>query len=635
MTIQNLKENHSYNLHFQVFASEGYSDNTMMLPNVTPKIVVETIDFADGSLQDSYIMGEMITIKAVVEPEEASVKDYTYTITDGNGNTKKGSSTDSDMSYTFPVSGTYTITITSSDNTSVEKSVTRDVRLAEPADLEYSYDDETHKVNLSWKEVESADGYTIIKTTDGSAEETLTTQTTSYADANLLSGHSYTYKVMATRTDGEGKYNSDYTDPTEKISVASSTINIQLPTNPADGKLGDILSGLSSKSIVLGDEENNSISISVSNDIGTAYKWILNNDFSIPISISKDVLITEETEGLKKNAASGTTSNSLMLIVTIGGKDYSTTGYFNVVSSNKAGKLLSVNAPDDDEIVYYNAPEQLTLTFQNSDAPQPDITWTSSNPDVMTVSDNGTVTTLQKGEDVTITATVKDTNESKTITLTPYVKATGIEFSARYQNFLIIEDVKNVGDTTTGVIATELGKSFNYNLLIGKPEDLEGNTVELSSEVIITTSDDGIISIDDNGNIKPLKSGDVTITASIDGHKDSINVTVLDLDIEVNNDGWKNATGQLVSLPGIEQYSLRIIHSNTNIEITSYLNFNWLFNNGKTSTGNSQNISGDKLEGEYRRGPDAQRGTIKIQICYNDGTQLGDIGFVSRSSNIG
>ena len=641
VTISGLKENHSYNIYFQVFTNEGYSDNTMLLPGVQPKIVVTGIDFTADSIKDSYVMGDEITISAVVTPDNASDKSYTYTITDGGTNIKSGSSADSDLSYTFPASGTYTITITSSDNPSVEKEITRDVKLAVPANFAYKYNEDSNSVDLSWNSVNSATGYTIIRTTaENNTEETLTTTDTPYSDTGLKSGYSYTYKIMATRTDGNGKYNSVYSSPTSAISVASSTINIQLPTNPTEEKLGNILANLKNESIVIGDESKNSIKISITNGIATnaTYKWILNNNISTPVSTGKDVTITADTTGLKKNAASGTTSNSLMLIVTIDGKEYSTTGYFNVISNNSAGKLLSVNTQDSDGIVYYNTPEKLTLAFENSKAPQPDITWKSSNPEVMSVSQDGTVTTLKKGEPVTITATVKDNNDSKSITLNPYVKATGIEFSARDPNFLIIEDVRNVDDTSTGVIATNLGKSFNYNLLIGKPEDSEGNTVELSSKVIITTSDDGIISIDENGNIKPLKAGDVTITASIDGYKDSINVTVLDFDIEVNNSGWKNVTGQLETLSGNltqNKYSIRIIHSNTNIEITSYLNFNWLFDNEKTSTGNSQNISGDKLEGEYRRGPDATRGIIKIKICYNDGTQLGDIGFVSRSSNIG
>ena len=641
--IEGLEANHAYNIYFQVFSNEGYSRNTALLFNKSPKIIAEDIQFTK-IFNDSYIMGESILIEGKVLPEGADDR-YTITIKKGSETIKTISASSTtpsdDRTYTLETSGIYTVTITSIDNPSISAEKEIKTKLSIPQDLSYVGSPDENGIKLRWDEVPSADGYKLIRITDGTNETEIDVkENLEYTDKDVASGHRYAYKIYAYHNDSS--LNSNASSPTNEVKISTADITIQLPEGNLN--LTGVLDKLKDKSITIGTDD--SIEISLLKDIktGAEYKWILNEKITLlsgNFAQASTLVIHADTEGLKYSAEE-LTPNSLMLTVTVNGKTESVTGYFNVINKNFAGSLIGIENESGNRIentnditVYYDSPIKLNAVFQNAEVEQPEIEWKSSNPSVMSVSQDGTVTTHQKGEAVTITVTVKDTQESKSVTLNPYVKATGISFTARDQNILIIEDIQN----DSGVIVSDLGKSFNYGLKISKPND----SIDLSSSAVITTTDPNneIIRIDEHGNITPtgLKTGDITITATIDGLSDSIKVTVLDLDIEVNNDGWETVTGKIVTLPGKvfsrNEYPIQIVHSQTSLDITNYIDFNWVFDNGKTSTSNAQDISGNGLTGTYRRGPDALRGTIKVGINYKDGQNLGSIGFISRSSNAG
>lgn len=538
VTITGLTENHIYNIKFQVIGKEGYSNNTQLLTGVQPKIVVEKIEFVNTP-NNSYTMGETITIEGKVSPDNASNKDYKITITDGNEVNKEidvtASTTPEQRTFKFETSGNYRITLTADDN---GKDVSKEikVKLATPTNLQYVGEPNESGITISWKPVESAEGYKVIRViddTDSPTEIDVQTAVT-YLDTKVDSGHTYAYKVYAYRTDNT--LNSLPTEATTTVNVSDANITIIMPESLSE--IGNVLSELKGESITIGNEDQ--IKLVIKNNIAedAYYEWILNEDFDNPIKEGnfKDAstLIISEEYDLKKNASDGNTTNSLVLRVTVNGKKETAAGYFQVINNNSAGSLTGIKTPEslENNTVYYGEPIQLEAVFANSSAEKPDVTWSSSNTDVMTVNETGLVTTHQKGEPVEITVTVNDTKETKSITLTPYVKATKISFADNLPTLLI----KSKAGVTINNEHYDYSKhtSIDMGLSVIGENNKEATTdpsISISGDDILST-ENGIISL--NGN-----TGTATITASIENEVEPVSISIIILDFDIVEGGEK------------------------------------------------------------------------------------------------
>ena len=499
VTISGLTENHTYNIKFQVIGKEGYSNNTQLLTGIQPKIVVEKIEFVNP-FNDSYTMGETITIEGKVSPDNASNKDYKITITDGNEVNKEidvtASTPSEERTFKFETSGNYTITLTSDDNNSKTESKSLKVKLATPTNLQYVGEPNELGITISWNAVVSADGYKVIRVIDGtdSPTEIDVQAAVTYLDTKVDSGHKYAYKVYAYRTT-DNTLNSLPTEATATVNVSNADITIIMPESLSE--IGNVLSELEGENITIGKGEQ--IKLVIKNDIAkdAYYEWILNEDFDNPIKEGnfKDAstLIISEEYDLKKNASDGNTTNSLVLRVTVNGKKETATGYFQVINNNSAGSLTGIKTPEslENNTVYYGEPIQLEAVFANSSAEKPDVTWSSSNPDVMSVDENtGFVTTQQKGEPVTITVTVDDTKETKSITLNPYVKAKSLEI-----NNDISSTIYFIAEKTGVEIKDSKYSQFNLGLsVIGENDKEPSATPDINF-------DKDLITLDEEGNI--------------------------------------------------------------------------------------------------------------------------------------
>ena len=455
------------------------------------------------------------------------------------------------------------------------------VKLATPTNLQYVGEPNESGITITWDLVESAEGYKVVRVINGSASGEINNNTaTTYKDTDVKSGYTYAYKVYAYRTDET--LNSLPTEATETVNVSNADITIIMPESLSE--IGDVLSELEGKSITIGNDEQ--IKIVIKNDIaeGAYYEWILNEDFDNPIKegdfATASSLIISEEYALKKNASDGNTTNSLVLRVTVNGKKETATGYFNVINNNSAGNLAEIKTPDNltNNTVYYGEPIQLEAVFKNTSAEKPDVTWSSSNPDVMSVDETGLVTTLQKGEPVDITVAVNDTEEYKMITLTPYVKATGISFAAPDVNYLIMEAHTESGDANIGVHPYGSAITFNYGLNVTTPDNKE------PSDTVSIEYDSSIISIDENGNIKPIAPGSTTIKASIEGGtiSDTITVHVHDFDVYLDNTNVLDS-GEYYSGPFAKK-TLTLSSVNQNEQLLNDLVFTWCIAGNKNTT---------------------------------------------------
>lgn len=152
----------------------------------------------------------------------------------------------------------------------------------------------------------------------------------------------------------------------------------------------------------------------------------------------------------------------------------------------------------------YNASVNDTITLKPiispNNATYQILTWTTSNRNIATV-ENGVVRCLNEGR-VTITASSR--NISSTV---------DIDISSINPSLITIENVSN-----------SVNISLNETMYLIK-KIVPNNAT--NQDVIWTSSDNSIVSVDDNGEIKGLKRGSATITVTtINGKSESVTVNV-------------------------------------------------------------------------------------------------------------
>lgn len=147
--------------------------------------------------------------------------------------------------------------------------------------------------------------------------------------------------------------------------------------------------------------------------------------------------------------------------------------------------------------------EQLKATITPSDATYRNVTWTSSNDSVASVDNSGNVTAKSIGTAV-ITATTKD-GKSADCTVTVKKKEIAIEF--------IYLDC--------GSLSIQKGKSVRITAIIGPDNTTYSKTVKWSS------SNEGVATVDSDGNVKAIAAGKTTITAeTVNGKIASCSISV-------------------------------------------------------------------------------------------------------------
>ncbi len=139
----------------------------------------------------------------------------------------------------------------------------------------------------------------------------------------------------------------------------------------------------------------------------------------------------------------------------------------------------------------------LTATINPENATNKDITWSTSNEDVATVV-NGTVTAVKAGT-TTITASV-DGKAATCVVTVSNVRVTSVKID-KVEMVLFVDAEAKLNATVT-------------------PNNATLNTVTWSSDKA------DVVSVDANGNIKALKEGTATITATADGVSGTCLITV-------------------------------------------------------------------------------------------------------------
>ena len=174
----------------------------------------------------------------------------------------------------------------------------------------------------------------------------------------------------------------------------------------------------------------------------------------------------------------------------------------NIEETRVIPKLVRASAielSESEKTVFVGDTFTITATVKPEDAFNRTVTWSSSDPSIATVDENGTVTAIAKGEAI-ITAESADGVKAE-CKVTVEKKVAAIELSES-------EKTVFVGDTFT-ITATV------------KPEDAFNRTVTWSS------SDPSIATVDENGTVTAIAKGEAIITAeSADGVTAECKVTV-------------------------------------------------------------------------------------------------------------
>ena len=173
-------------------------------------------------------------------------------------------------------------------------------------------------------------------------------------------------------------------------------------------------------------------------------------------------------------------------------------------------EVLQVSLDEDAISLEEEEVYTLTATITPENATNRMLTWTSSNPNVATINNNGQVTAISEGTAVITVTTANGLTDDCTVTVTtPEIPVTGIELS--------------VTNRTIGV-----GDNFKINATI-IPSNAQNKLIMWSSD------DDNIAVVDDEGYVTGVNPGTTRIIAqtSVSGVRGVCTVTVSDDTVEV------------------------------------------------------------------------------------------------------
>lgn len=233
------------------------------------------------------------------------------------------------------------------------------------------------------------------------------------------------------------------------------------------------ISDNSSTDIQIGEGQNSSGGIVFDGNEGTVYG---------SVTLQENLTIGEGESLTLDDGASLDTGNYTLTVNggTLTGNVIGTVNY-KVTGVSLSPKTLSLNPGKGGT---------LTATITPSNATNQNVTWKSSDTKVATV-DNGLVTAVAEGT-ATITVTTTDGNFQDTCTVTVTPPAKTPVTSVTLDKTSLTLDVGG-SDTLTATV---------------KPDDATTKTVTWS------TSNENVVTVDQNGNVKAVGAGTATITAA-------------------------------------------------------------------------------------------------------------------------
>jgi uncharacterized protein YjdB len=170
---------------------------------------------------------------------------------------------------------------------------------------------------------------------------------------------------------------------------------------------------------------------------------------------------------------------------------------------------VTLEFSDGTSTTYIGTSKRLTATFSPINTSDKTLTWTSSNPAIMEVTNGGIVVARSLGT-ATITATSRTENiiGTKTITVVDFPSPTDFDIQAY------------IGDFVTTVIEKDTSAKIRINNIVPENATLE--------DIVFTSSNPSVASINDDGVVRGLTTGEFVVTASLGTLQKTLNLRVED-----------------------------------------------------------------------------------------------------------
>ncbi len=265
-----------------------------------------------------------------------------------------------------------------------------------------------------------------------------------------------TATITATTVDG------NFSDETI-VTVAESIISVT-----------GITLGTQSEDIVIGEILDLAETISPSNASNQSVVW----------TSSDPTIVTVDTDGTITGISEGTAT---ITATTVDGNFSDET---TVTVTEPIISVTGITLGTQSEDIVIGEILDLTETISPSNASNQSVVWTSSDPTIVTVDTDGTITGISEGT-ATITATTVDGNfsDETTVTVTePIISVTGITLGTQTED-IVIGEILDLTETISPSNAS-------------------------NQSVVWTSSDPTIVTVDSDGTITGISEGTATITVT-------------------------------------------------------------------------------------------------------------------------
>ncbi len=528
---------------------------------VTVKQKVTKITLSETNVAVPQSVGQL-QLRASVYPDNASDKTVIWTSSD----TAKAT-VDANGLVSFKKTGTVTITATAKDDTNVTAICNINI-LAPVASINLD-----EKTKLMYAGQTARLSYVMQPANASTADVTWTSSNPSVASVDgtgLVSARSVGTTVIVVRT-VDGGYTSFCTITVQRIATG-----IKLDKNTLELKVGE--SYEFKPALIPADSTNTTIT------------WE-STDTKIATVDSKGKVTAK--------------SNGSVLIIA---KIPSGTSVYCRVTVEQAVSGLILNYKE--KTIYIGGDFELKVSVTPTSASEPDVTWTSSNTAVATVSTTGIVTGISGGtaiitcttvdggfsatcivkvregeptvtinyedyilginKSVTLIATVSDGVDNSTdvfwmssdtdiATVNQQGKVTGKKLGRVTITALAKDGSESEANCEIRVVTPATGITVNnpaMNLLIGQSKQLKA-TVKESNATIKTvnwsSSDPDVASVDEDGNVFGIAEGDAIITAETMDNSGKKAISYVSVNKRVASSGVTLQDKQVVLMPGEEK----------------------------------------------------------------------------------
>lgn len=459
-------------------------------------VLVETVTVSCD--KDEITVGEEITLRAAVEPDDADNKSVIWTSSD-----EAVAVVDANGKVTAVAEGTVTITATAADGGGKSGSV--ELTVISPRAQAVT-------VSAAGGVTELAVPKTLQMTAAVAPEELKDTPVQWSSSDDAIASVDANGLVTA-KTAG----NVTITATAKDAGKASGSYDLEVKWIPVTG----ISTDSDSFSLKLGESKQIEATVSPADASDPEVTW---QSSAVAVAeVDEDGTVTAVSAGPAVITAAGRTETSV-------------TKEISVTVEEPANKVTGITIEGEGNVHELAVPKelQLTATVLPENADVKTVTWSSGNSEIASVDQNGKVTAKKTGT-VAITATARD----------------GSGIAGTYNLTITWIPVADI-ELTSDVSEVTAGKSVKLSAAVS-PADAS------NPGIVFSSSDETIATVDAQGNVKALKEGEVTITATAQDDTNTVAKTfkltvkppkTAKIDLSADSIGLsaKNATGHGIEL---------------------------------------------------------------------------------------